>query len=278
VAKPDIVAPGVTIVSVRDPLSTIDVLHPAAVVDSSYFKGTGTSQAAAVVSGVAALMYSANPNLTPDIAKAELVGTAAPAPLASQAGGGAGLLDAFQAVSAAKSSKYFSSPANLGLVPSTGTGSLDASRGTMRVYSDVLHNGSPVQVTGEIDVLGNAWSGNAWSGNAWSGNAWSGNAWSAYAWEGNAWSGNAWSGVAWSGNAWSGVAWSGNAWSGNAWSGNAWSGNAWSGNAWSGNAWSSNAWSGCAWSGNAWSGNAWSGNAWSSNAWSSNAWSGDGWS
>ncbi|HWL91260.1 MAG TPA: S8 family serine peptidase, partial [Actinomycetota bacterium] len=46
-AKPDLVAPGTTIVATRDAGSTIDSLHPDAVLDGSYFKGTGTSQAGA---------------------------------------------------------------------------------------------------------------------------------------------------------------------------------------------------------------------------------------
>jgi serine protease AprX len=238
-SKPDILAPGVTIVSDRDPGSAIDVAHPAAVVGSSYFKGTGTSQAAAVVSGIAALMYQANPNLTPDLAKATLVQSAVNASRANkvldaQVGAGAGLVDANGAVWPGKAKI---AAANQGLTPSTGTGSLEASRGSLHIYVNqcdaTTGTCTPMLLTGEVDALGNAWSGNAWSGNAWSGNAWSGNAWSGYAWEGNAWSGNAWSG-----NAWSNVAWSGNAWSGNAWSGSGWSSNAWSSNAWSGNAWS----------------------------------------
>ena len=61
--KPNLVAPGTTIVATRDVGGTIDQLHPDAVVDESYFKGTGTSQAGAIVSGVAALMYQVNPDL-----------------------------------------------------------------------------------------------------------------------------------------------------------------------------------------------------------------------
>ena len=219
-AKPDLVAPGTTIVSARDVGSVVDVQHPSAVVGANYFKGTGTSQAAAMVSGVAALVYQANPNYSPDQVKGVLVGTASG--LSGQAGAGAGLV---QAASAVKTNKSYS--VNQGLTPSTGLGSLEASRGSLHVYvmrcDTVTGACAPVMLSGELDALGNAWSGNAWSGNAWSGNAWS-----TVAFEGNAWSGNAWSGNAWSGNAWSGNAWSGNAWSGNAWSGNAWSGEAWS--------------------------------------------------
>ncbi|MFN2545736.1 MAG: S8 family serine peptidase [Actinomycetota bacterium] len=259
--KPDVFAPGVSLVSLRDPGWVVDTYYPEARVGDSYFKGTGTSQATALMSGIAALLLQSNPATTNDGLKAALMGTANSL---SGATGGIGIVHINGkdgALAGVRGSKY-SGKANYGLTRSTGLGSLELSRGSLHVYSDILHTGTPVAVVGEVDALGNAWSGNAWSGNAWSGNAWSSNAWSGMAWEGNAWSGNAWSGVAWSGNAWSGMGWDGNAWSGNTWNGNAWSGNAWSGNAWSGNAWSGNAWSGNAWSGNAWSGNAWSDTGW----------------
>src|SRR5438128_3812236 len=60
-AKPDLLAPGISIVSIRDPGSTIDQAHPNARVGDNYFKGTGTSQAAAVISGVAARLFQQSP-------------------------------------------------------------------------------------------------------------------------------------------------------------------------------------------------------------------------
>jgi serine protease AprX len=216
-AKPDLVAPSITIVSDRDPGSTIDQQYPSARVGDSYFKGTGTSQATAVVSGVAALMFQANPQLTPNVAKATLIANGMHY-LASQPGAGSGLVDAYGSAQSASSGQYFAAPANVGLTPGTGLGSLDASRGSAHVYADLNGDGVADLVTGEIDVLGNSWSGNSWSGNSWSGNEWS-----AYVWDGNSWSGNSWSG-----NSWSGTSWSANSWSGNSWSGNTWSGNEWS--------------------------------------------------
>ncbi len=55
-----------------------------------YFKGSGTSQAAAVVSGAVALLLDQRPGLTPDQVKACSGRTAAPMPLADAAGRGAG--------------------------------------------------------------------------------------------------------------------------------------------------------------------------------------------
>ena len=95
-AKPDVVAPGVSLISDRARGSTIDLFNPGARVGWSLFKGTGTSQAAAIVSGVAARMLDANPSLTPDQVKAALMKSTG-GRLAGE-GGGAGLIDAGLAV------------------------------------------------------------------------------------------------------------------------------------------------------------------------------------
>src|SRR5207249_10423316 len=124
-AKPDLVTPGISVVSVRDTGSIIDQLHPSAVVGLGYFKGTGTSQAAAVTSGIAARMFQANPCLTPNVAKTTLLSTASNS-MASQSGAGAGLADAYGAAVAAAGNSYQNAPANQGLMPSSGNGSLEA--------------------------------------------------------------------------------------------------------------------------------------------------------
>jgi serine protease AprX len=218
-AKPEISAPGVTIVSSRDVGSTIDNAHPLARVDDAYFKGTGTSQAAAVVSGVAALMFQANPNLTPDIAKAILMRTA----MRTRGLMNAPLVDAFGSVWAALNNALHIRPANQGLVPSTGLGSLEASRGSFHVYADLNGDGVPELVRGEIDVLGQTWDARSWSARSWSAESWGSTVWSDYVAESPGWEARSWSGRSWSGTAWDGRSWSGRDWTGQFWSGGIWS-------------------------------------------------------
>ena len=275
---PDVVTPGVHIASLRVPGSFIDSVFNPVIVGQRFMRGSGTSQAAAVTTGAAALLLQEYPKATPDQLKQLLTSSAqklAGASVASQGSGEINLQTAFGTPL----------PGDKGIVKfaaSTGTGSLERARGTFHLTND------DVILTGEKDIFGaafntaeiarleaaqGAWTGgvfngNSWSGNSWSGNSWSGNSWSTVLWTGNSWSGNSWSGNSWSGNSWSGNSWSGNSWSGNSWSGNSWSGNSWSGNSWSGNSWSGNSWSGNSWSGNSWSGNSWSGNSWSGNSWS----------
>ena len=76
VAKPDVLAPGVSIVSDRAPGSTVDAFRPTARLGATMFKGSGTSQAAAVVAGVAARMLDVDPTLTNDEIKGVLAATA----------------------------------------------------------------------------------------------------------------------------------------------------------------------------------------------------------
>jgi serine protease AprX len=212
--KPDLVGPGVGMVSNRATGSTLDVEHPAARVGSSYFKGSGTSQAAAVVSGVAALMIQAKPSITPDVVKATLMGTANKnigglLGLVGLDGAGAGLVDATAAVNAAVAGKYANAPANKGLLNawSTGLGLVQLSRDSSAlVYSDLNGDGVLDLVTGEVNVLGGAILGSTWS-RAWSDNPWAPYVYEAVGWDGKTWGGKTWGGTSWGGKTWGGKTW-----------------------------------------------------------------------
>ncbi len=78
VRNPDITAPGAHINSLRAPGSDADLNHPEGFVDDETFRGSGTSQAAAVIAGVAALLRDAHPDWSPAQIKSALVETATP--------------------------------------------------------------------------------------------------------------------------------------------------------------------------------------------------------
>ena len=77
VVKPDLVAPGNRVVSVKLNMNSLmESQFPANEVTSDYFTLSGTSMAAPVVSAAAAILLQKNPSLTPDQVKARLMKTA----------------------------------------------------------------------------------------------------------------------------------------------------------------------------------------------------------
>jgi serine protease AprX len=211
--KPELVAPGTTIVATRDAGSTVDALHPEAVLDGDYFQGTGTSQAGAVVSGVAALLYQVKPWLRPNAVKSILLGSTF---RSSQyrTGGGSGLVDAASAVRSTGSGEW----ANAGLTPGTGLGSLESSRGSLHVYADLDGDGQIDLVEGEQDVLGDPWDSTSWSSTSWSSTSWSSLISENAGWSSTSWSSTSWSGMYWSSTSWSSTSWSSTSWSSTTWS------------------------------------------------------------
>ena len=114
----DVTAPGRSVVSLRDPGSYVDTLFPGARYEDRFFKGSGTSQAAAVVSGAVALLLEQRPGLTPDQVKALLRQTASPMPRADEAGRGAGEVNLAAAARRRRPSPASSTPARRAPDPS----------------------------------------------------------------------------------------------------------------------------------------------------------------
>src|SRR3954454_12298220 len=216
--NPDVIAPGDQVVSLRSTGSYLDKTYPQARIGDRLFRGSGTSQAAAVVSGAAALLIQQRPTATPDEIKALLTGTASPIPGATAAQQGKGLINLAKA-------KDTATPvgAKQTFAVSTGIGSLELSRWSVHVTvngrlvkGELVVRGRGVDVRALAAGLRNGtnWSGLNWSGMSWSGMSWSGMSWSGMSWSGMSWSGMSWSGMSWSGMSWSGMSWSGMSWSG----------------------------------------------------------------
>lgn len=246
IAKPDLVAPGRTLVALRSPGSAIEANHPKALVSPSYIRGSGTSQAAAVTSGAVALLLAHRPELTPDQVKSVLTGTAAPISGLGRYIQGSGRLRLESALTAVPS-------ATAQVLSAGGTGLIDASRGGRYVVA--LCDGVSVEIRGEIDVRCQPWVGSRWAGSAWTGDAWTG-----VAWKGSEWNGVAWKGVGWSDAGWDGVAWKGGTWTAGSWYGErSWTGDVAVTSPWTGVAWKDASWTGVAWKDSSWTTGGWTG-------------------
>jgi serine protease AprX len=246
----DVVAPGSNIMSLLSPGSYLAQQYPNAIFNNRYFRGSGTSQAAAVASGVVADLLSAHPGWTPDQVKAALMQTATRISTNNPNFVGAGLVNLPSALAATPG------PSVQTWAPAMGNGSLEQARGN----THIAYNGTAL--TGEVDVFGAAWTSAAmasaadnlaaWRDGTYNGNTWAGTGWSSVTWSSVTWSSVTWSSVTWSSVTWSSVTWSSVTWSSVTWSSVTWSSVTWSSVTWSSVTWSSVTWSSVTWSAASW--------------------------
>jgi serine protease AprX len=158
-AKPDIVAPGVGLVSMSEPGSFLYETRPLNRIwgmlpfgPAPYFSLSGTSMAAPVVSGTVALMLQANPSLTPNAVKAILQYTSETYVGYDHLTQGAGFLNARGAVelAAAMGAGWYPTP-----------GPIDASSWNKHIIWGNQRIGG-----GVLSVTANAWSRNVVWGTA----------------------------------------------------------------------------------------------------------------
>ncbi|MCE7987634.1 MAG: hypothetical protein DYG89_41245, partial [Caldilinea sp. CFX5] len=162
-AKPDLVAPGRNIV-MSLPHNNKLVMgkeYPDNQIDNNYFRMTGTSMAAPIVAGAAALLLQDEPTLTPDQVKFRLMATAR-----KDWGGydpmraGAGYLDVYAAVK----------------------GTTTASANTGLTASQLLWTG-PNPVT---------WSSVSWNSVSWNSVSWNSVSWNSVSWNSVSWNSTYW--------------------------------------------------------------------------------------
>ncbi|MFL6138656.1 MAG: S8 family serine peptidase [Frankiaceae bacterium] len=237
----DLIVPGVHVLGLRDPGSRIDLENPSAVVSKRFFRGSGTSQSAAVASGLAALYLSRYPTATPDQVKRALMTNSTQPSSVKPLFSGVGVPDVNKAIGTRLPS-YAQLATN-----ATGTGSLEAARGSAHVSDGTT------TLTGEQDIFGNAWDGASWAalsanGYAWTGGDWNGSTWTGSDWTAGGWTGHTWTGHTWTGHTWTGVSWAGHTWTGHTWTGSGWDGHTWTNSGWAGATWQGSTWADASWS------------------------------
>jgi serine protease AprX len=242
VAKPDVVAPGSHLVSLRAPGSTVDAENPASRVGTDYFRGSGTSMSTAVTSGVVADLLSARPDLTPDQVKSLLVGTAYTAPgLPRGDAAGAGGVDAAAALAAptpaveqhGNSNPVRPGPARLWDRFSAAVLDGDRSKAARlwREFSPEMRSWVD-QAWASLDPATRDWVGRSWVGRSWVGADGSAEDWVARSWVARSWIADSWVGRSWVGRSWVGRSWVGRSWVGRSWIDDNWVASAWAGSSW----------------------------------------------
>jgi serine protease AprX len=232
----DVVAPGVHVLGLRVPNGYVDQAYPSARV-GRFFRGSGTSQAAAVATGAAALLLQRNPALTPDEVKTLLGGSATPIPLGTVTNTGAGLIDV-NAAELLAAPAGGSNPSE----PATGTGSLDLARGGSHVAA------KGVTLSGEQDIFGAAWAGASWARQAAAGTTWTGGTWNGNAWTGTGWTASGdWQATNWTAKPWFGASWSGGGWVSRTWTAAGWDSRTWTVDGWGSRTWTDDAWATSGW-------------------------------
>jgi serine protease AprX len=170
-ARPDLVAPGSSVIGARVPGSTIDRQYPSARRGRGLFVGSGTSMASALVAGAAAVVLEHHSGATPDDVKGALSDTARPI-----SGG-----------------RQLSVAGALSATPRAGW---------------VQHHEIALDGLGGT-LEGMPWTGVSWTGVSWTGVSWTGVSWTGVSWTGVSWTGVSWTGVSWTGVSWTGVSWTG---------------------------------------------------------------------
>jgi serine protease AprX len=242
----DVVAPGVGIVAPGVPGSQLYTSYPGAVVGNGFLRGSGTSQAAAVVSGGVALLLQQRPALSPDDVKQALKATARILPGQATSAQGSG------EINLASASTFTPSNSAQKLQAGNGSGSLESARNGFNLTMD------GVPLNGELDIFGSQWNSATMAAAAANRNAWSGGFFNNTQYGSGYFAADTTSlaGKTWSGKTWTGKTWTGKTWSGKTWSGKTWSSAVWSGAGWSSASWPSSTGNG-SWAGKRWSAGSW---------------------
>lgn len=275
-AKPDLVAPGSHLVSLRAPGSVVDDGNPGSRVGDSYFRGSGTSMSTALVSGVAADLLSARPDLTPDQVKALLAGTAyRNAGLSDRLAAGTGGVDASAALAA---------PTPVVAAPDDAVQDDDGPDPSTLPAAQVKawDRFAQALLNGDRSGADAAWKQLSPSARSWVARSWvalspEARSWVARSWVGARWSGadgteDEWMARSWAARSWVARSWVARSWVARSWVADSWAGRSWVGRSWVGRSWVDDDWADAAWLGRSWVGRSWVGRSWVDDDWAARSW------
>jgi serine protease AprX len=206
-AKPDLGAPGRMLVGPVPSASTMAREHPERVVHPGYMWMSGTSFAAPVVSGAAALVLAHHPNWTPDQVKGALMLTAQP----TVAGMALGVGEVN-----AKAAAEVSDPPNPNLALNQFVGP-DGNGG-------LAFDAASWAATAQADA---SWNSASWNSASWANASWANASWNAASWANASWAAASWAAASWNSASWAAASWAAASWAAASWNAASWAAAAW---------------------------------------------------
>jgi serine protease AprX len=188
VSKPDVVAAGVNILGEMPVGSEIDQQFPNARQPSGLFRGSGTSQSTAIVSGLAALYLQSHPSAGPMQVKSAI-------------------RDAASSITGGKSDGQ-----GLVTVPSGNYGSNDTGEQNLNVFQWF----STAPLWGDLFTSG-ALDARRWSARRWNAGGWDARRWAAVSFDARRWSDVTFDARLWSARMWGSRMWGSRLWSASYW-------------------------------------------------------------
>jgi serine protease AprX len=238
-SKPEVSAPGTSVLSYRAPGSQIDVTQTDGIVDATYRRGSGTSMATALVSGAAAVLAQHHPGATPDDIKGALTSTASN-----------GVVDLNAADNATWSASWW------------------------QTYP-LAFGGSDLGIPGW--TAGMPWTAGHWAADYWTAGHWAAGQWAAGQWAAGHWADDSWVAGQWAAGQWAAGHWANGAWDAGHWAAGQWAAGQWAAGHWAVNAWASGHWAAGQWAAGQWAAGQWAAGQWAAGQWAAGQWAAGQW-
>jgi serine protease AprX len=196
-SKPDVVAPGVSVVSLRAGGSTIDSANASARIGDTYFKGTGTSMSTALVSGAAAVLLEHHPGATPDDVKGALVDGGI-----SVKGSNAPGISVQRADDATPQASWWQ-------------------------RYPIAFDGLGRRFGSQMPWAATRWTATRWTASRWTATRWTASRWTATRWTATRWTASRWTASRWTDSGWTDADWTASRWTASRWTDASWNALGW---------------------------------------------------